>query len=596
MIHSRQVFLTTFFASLEANGVRYSLLRNYDNLYADTATDVDVVVSEYSVGRFERCLREAAERTGFRFVHAARYVNYSQVYWHPLGGFLRLDYETEVRWRLFNVLSARQVLDARRRHGEFFIPHPAHESVILYLAAIGRGVLSKRYRQQLARLHTQCADKNKLQCALIAAFGEVGGALAEFQAQAAARQPDSGMVRRVRLSLMWQTFHHGRRLAALGRNTVTDFRRLGQRLARPAGISLLFVSSNARPRNLEDLMRGIDFLFPSQKCIFQTFDLSGRSATEIRGGPRLRWLQVRTLFKGGLFVLTYRLAHDADLSRAVRQHARCLYSRRTIVCAEDSAGRLYFGHVSTGFMVTSEPSESPDNQDFSQLFIEFISDLLQRSAVTTAWGRPRRGLLCALVGLDGAGKTTLARNLCELAGASKRFSGVRYFHWRPKVFEQMEFPLPEFRNLPRKTALVKNPLNSVLSTVRLARNALLVQLAWWFTVRPLLRQGCLVLVDRYFYNYRLDPASVKFAGSSKLLQFAERLFPPPDVVVTLAAPPEILLARKQELSEAEIRRQSETLAQMKFNAGRVIVADASLPAGDIARNTMSEISKAAVKP
>ena len=596
MIQSRQFFLTTFFTSLEANGVRYALLRNYDNLYADLATDVDLVVSEYSVARFERCLREAAERTGFRFVHAARYVNYSQVYWHPRGGFIRLDYETEIRWRLFNVLSARQVLDERRRHGEFFIPHPAHESVILFLAAVWRGFLSERYHRQLALLHSQFADKAGLQRALIAAFGKGGIALAEFQARAATLQFDRGMARRTRLSLLWQSFRQGRRLVALSRNLWTDFHRLGQRLTRPAGISFLFVSSNARPRNFEDLMKRIDFLFPWQKCILQTFDLSGRSAPGVRWGLRLRWLRVRTLFKGGLFARSYRLSKDADLSRAVRRHARYLYPRRTFVCAEDSTGRIYFAHVSTGFMATSEPSPAPEGPDFGRLFIEFISNILQRTTTATVRSRPRRGLFCVLVGLDGAGKTTLARNLCGLPGASERFRGVRYFHWRPKVFEQVEFPLPEFQNLPRKAPLATNLFNSVLSAGRLAKNALLVRLAWWFTVRPLLRQGYLVLVDRYFYNYQLDPASVKFTGPPQLLQRAGKFFPPPDVVVTLTAPPEILLARKQELSEAEIRRQSATLAEMKFIAGRVIVADASLTADDVARNTLTEIMKAADKP
>ena len=121
MSNPRRQFLSRFFGDLEQNGIRYCIQRNYDNLYDnDLATDLDMIVSEYSRGRFEQCLQEAAARTGFRFVHQARYVNYSQVFWHPTAGFVRVDFETDVRWRLFTVLNAREVLDARLRHENFF--------------------------------------------------------------------------------------------------------------------------------------------------------------------------------------------------------------------------------------------------------------------------------------------------------------------------------------------------------------------------------------------------------------------------------------------------------------------------------------------
>src|SRR5580765_3095790 len=96
-----KTFLTTLFESLDANGVHYCLMRNYEDLYTGTDTDVDLLVSPYSLAWLERCLRAAAGRTQFRFVHTAPYVNYSYVFWHPEAGFGRMDFETEVRWRLF---------------------------------------------------------------------------------------------------------------------------------------------------------------------------------------------------------------------------------------------------------------------------------------------------------------------------------------------------------------------------------------------------------------------------------------------------------------------------------------------------------------
>ena len=332
MIPTRKEFLTTFFASLEANGVRYCVMRNYDDLYADATTDVDMLLSSYSLERFERCLRGAAEQTGFHFVHSARYVNYSHVFWHPRAGFIRIDFETEVRWRLFTVLKARELLDRRRRHQEFFIPHPEDESAILFVAAIWRSLLSERYRQQLAALHRACPDATGLHRTLMRAFGEAGRALADFQAHATTGIFDQKLMRRVRRSLLFQTHLHWWRLTDLVRNTVSDFIRLGNRLHRPAGISFLFVSSHECPRNFDDLLRRINFLFPSRKCIIQSFDLTAQETTRARWGLRLRWLRLWTLFKGGLFLRAYRL-QKTPICRELcaRTRATCIRAARLSV-------------------------------------------------------------------------------------------------------------------------------------------------------------------------------------------------------------------------------------------------------------------------
>jgi len=59
-----------------------------------------------------------------------------------------------------------------------------------------------------------------------------------------------------------------------------------------------------------------------------------------------------------------------------------------------------------------------------------------------------------------------------------------------------------------------------------------------------------------------------------LLALAGRLFPAPELIITLSAPPEVLLQRKQELSEPEIRRQAATLSALKFSAPVLATADA----------------------
>src|SRR6266404_4501433 len=189
MITARRKFLTALFQSLEGENVPYCVLRNYEKIYDDESSDVDLAVEPEDVKRLSRSLEEAAEASGFRFVHRARYINHSFVYWHPMEGFIRLDFETEIRWRIFPVLTAKSVIGLRRRSGVFYIPHPRHESVILFVAIIWRGQISQRYRSQLARLYEQVGNEAELKRTFFSTFGSSGEKLAAYQARILAEEP-----------------------------------------------------------------------------------------------------------------------------------------------------------------------------------------------------------------------------------------------------------------------------------------------------------------------------------------------------------------------------------------------------------------------
>src|SRR5947208_8411292 len=111
----RGEFLSALFTILERHGVGYCVLRNYQDLYDDESSDVDLAVQPEEVPALEAALAEAADASGHRLVQRARFINYSQVYWHPEGGFLRLDYDTEFRWRIFPVLTSKAVITLRRK-------------------------------------------------------------------------------------------------------------------------------------------------------------------------------------------------------------------------------------------------------------------------------------------------------------------------------------------------------------------------------------------------------------------------------------------------------------------------------------------------
>jgi thymidylate kinase len=192
--------------------------------------------------------------------------------------------------------------------------------------------------------------------------------------------------------------------------------------------------------------------------------------------------------------------------------------------------------------------------------------------------------------LDGSGKTTVARQLCCLVGQTRQFQAVRYFHWRPSLLRQNIFPLSSTSNKPRKTALKPNAVRSLISAMRLFKNLILTKLAWSLNIRKLLHRNTLIIMDRYFYNYYLDPVSVRYYGPTWLVDKMRPAYPKPDWIVVLDAPPATLRARKQELSEMEIQKQSAVLQKIASDSPNSIIVDATLSPEEIAREILSRIA------
>lgn len=191
-----------------------------------------------------------------------------------------------------------------------------------------------------------------------------------------------------------------------------------------------------------------------------------------------------------------------------------------------------------------------------------------------------RGALVILVGPDGVGKTTVARALGAAYGGP---SG--YFHFVPPIAAPLSANPPA---APAPHLGKGRPGGSrLLGCVRLIRNVVRFWIAYVIRVRPAMAKGMLVIGDRGMFGYLVQPHALKFYGPSSFARRMLRLLPQPALVVNLAAPPQVVRARKQELTLEQIAGELRDWRELP--ATRLITFDATATPAEIARRVMREL-------
>ena len=222
------------------------------------------------------------------------------------------------------------------------------------------------------------------------------------------------------------------------------------------------------------------------------------------------------------------------------------------------------------------------------------------------------GKLVVFVGPDGAGKTTLARRLASLApnrasylymgdnprcssallpttralAALRRLRGT--VHQGPPVEPA---PVPS-RPLPWRAVRVAGAL-AVLA-VQIAEEA--HQL---LRLRHRLRQGLVVLVDRYFpFDYHAHTRPEAAGGLAPRVHgmWLRRAFPEPDLSVCLDAPEEVIATRKLEGDLASLERRRREYLELAARRRRFAVVDAARPLADVEREVAERIAELELEP
>jgi thymidylate kinase len=158
---------------------------------------------------------------------------------------------------------------------------------------------------------------------------------------------------------------------------------------------------------------------------------------------------------------------------------------------------------------------------------------------------------------------------------------VHQMHWRPQVLPRLGAFVGLSPGDP-STPHARPPRSSLASVSLLAYYWLDFFLGSWLKIRPSVRRGGLVIMERGWFDFAVDPHRYRMRVSPEVVRQLGRLLSRPDLALVLDASDQTILSRKTELQGEELSRQMGLWRAFRFPPGtRKEVIDASRPVEEV---------------
>jgi len=201
------------------------------------------------------------------------------------------------------------------------------------------------------------------------------------------------------------------------------------------------------------------------------------------------------------------------------------------------------------------------------------------------------GVLIAVIGTDGSGKSTLIEQLVDRLRPV--FGSTDSAHLRPRF-------LPDLSRVSGTISAVITNQNSTHTRSPGVPGSLLRWGYYWFdylvgyqiVFRPKMARKSVIVIDRYFYDFEFDYGQKNVKLPGWLVQIMQKPLPKPDAVVHIDTDTLVVLDRRgNEVDEREINRQRIALRAIVDRLDNAGTIGGSLSFDEVADNAMSLIVK-----
>ena len=294
-----KTFLLDLTSRLDKIGLRHVILRNYETLPDSIGNDLDIHVGRDKIPQSLSELDKCVKYHGGRLIHIHRrgYVAACWVDFQDQEAYMHIDfYDGALEWHGFPFITEKWFEESRREYGDWIIPKPAHEAVILACTSIlWGGFFKEKYLPQIFKLTEMTSERIFFNDCLIQAFGSKGAYLASAILDGIIRESDTHKLASIlRRRLAWHCFKRSPLKALRGwiNHWVAEARcylaPLGLRISHPP------LDSVAQQNLLAELEKRISGMFGGVAATSKNSSFWGRIRDEVIAFRRLgnNWLLI----------------------------------------------------------------------------------------------------------------------------------------------------------------------------------------------------------------------------------------------------------------------------------------------------------------